>query len=708
MERLRDRNLTVNPAKCIFRAPKIMFFGFVISNDGIAADGVRIAAIRDARRPTNQSEVRSFLGLVNYCARLIPNLATIAEPLRRLTRGNQPWTWGHEQQLAFDRLRHVLTSNDVMAHFVTGAHTELRVDASPVGLGAVLTQTIDGISRPVAYASRTLSDVERRYSQTEREALAVVWGCEKYHIYLCGAEFVLHTDHKPLQFIYGPHGRPHARIERWALRLQQYRFRIQHMPGKTNPADVLSRLPIPGQAGGERSIAEEHISEILTSAIPRAMSKQDIALATKDDGELQKVIKNVQTNKWEKSDAFYKIRLELAVKDNVLLRGNRIVIPKTLRKRTLDIAHEAHQGIVRLKQALRTKVWWPNIDHEAEVLVRSCRPCQSEAPPPPSEPLHPSPMPPSPWHTVHMDLCGPLPTGETLLVVIDSATRWPEVEIIRSTTTRTIVSRLRRIFACHGYPTRVVTDNGPQFVSQEFKDFLRDAGIDHRRVTPYHPEANAAVERFNATLVSAIRKAREDGKDWKDALPTFLLTYRTTPHPATKSTPSRLMFNRDLRTKMPNIREPRVTIEFKKAAEEDDKYKDKMKTRAKSGNKSKSDINVGDHVVIRQPHINKFSTRYDTNPWIVIAKKGGSVKIQRGKYITMRYSSQMRKIPTPHYTRHKNAHDNDDELEFDNTPRENRDRDIGPNLHDREQSRCSQRQSRPPERLTYYRSGVIM
>ena len=116
-------------------------------------------------------------------------------------------------------------------------------------------------------------------------------------------------------------------------------------------------------------------------------------------------------------------------------------------------------------------------------------------------------------------------------------------------------------------PAKSVTDNGPQFVSQEFKDFLRDAGIDHRRVTPYHPEANAAVERFNSTLVSAIRKAMEDGKDWKDTLPTFLLTYRTTPHPATKSTPSRLMFNRDLRTKMSNIREPRVTIEFKKAAE---------------------------------------------------------------------------------------------------------------------------------------------
>ena len=167
LQRLRKKNLTLNPDKCIFRAQRIRFFGFVISKDGIAADNARVAAIKDARRPTNQMDVRSFLGLVNYCARLIPNLATTAEPLRKLTHGHQPRTWGPEQQRAFDELRHALTSEDVMAHFVTGAPTELRADASPVGLGAVLTQTINGITRPVAYASRTLSDVERRYSQTE-------------------------------------------------------------------------------------------------------------------------------------------------------------------------------------------------------------------------------------------------------------------------------------------------------------------------------------------------------------------------------------------------------------------------------------------------------------------------------------------------------------------------------------------------------------
>ncbi|KAK3752963.1 hypothetical protein QZH41_005120, partial [Actinostola sp. cb2023] len=116
-----------------------------------------------------------------------------------------------------------------MAHYDPAAETHLRVDASPVGLGAILLQCQDGVSRPVAYASRTLTDVERRYSQTEKEALAVVWGCEKFHLYLYGTEFTLFTDHKPLEVIYSPRAKPPARIERWVLRLQPYRFKICHM-----------------------------------------------------------------------------------------------------------------------------------------------------------------------------------------------------------------------------------------------------------------------------------------------------------------------------------------------------------------------------------------------------------------------------------------------------------------------------------------------
>ena len=253
LQRLCDRGLTLNKDKCLFSVPELVFFGFKISAAGLSPDDKKVEAIQNARAPTNVGEVRSFLGLVNYCARFIPNFATVSEPLRQLTRTGAKWVWGKPQQLAFNQLKDSLTSDCVMAHNNPEAETELRVDASPVGLGAILMQSHRQEVRPVAYASRTLTEVERRYSQTEREALAVVWGCEKFHLYLYGTQFKLYTDHKPLEFIYSPKAKPPPRIERWALRLQPYRFTVIHMPGKTNPADVLSRLPLGAQSPRERT-----------------------------------------------------------------------------------------------------------------------------------------------------------------------------------------------------------------------------------------------------------------------------------------------------------------------------------------------------------------------------------------------------------------------------------------------------------------------
>ena len=156
-------------------------------------------------------------------------------------------------------MKSMLTSDCLMSHFDPSAETQLKVDVSAFGLGAVLLQGSGDDVRPIAYTSRTLTDVERRYSQTEREALAVVWACERFHIYLFGQEFKLYTDHKALEVIYSPRSKPPPRIERWSLRLQPYRFTIHHMPGQHNPADVLSRMPMTNQPCRERDIAEEYV-----------------------------------------------------------------------------------------------------------------------------------------------------------------------------------------------------------------------------------------------------------------------------------------------------------------------------------------------------------------------------------------------------------------------------------------------------------------
>ena len=214
LERLKEKNLTLNAEKCRFHITQMVFMGLVLTNKGIGPAEDKVKAIVDAREPQSVSEVRSFLGLANYNARFIPDFATVAEPLRRLTKKGVHFEFGDEQRKAFNELKKRLSSAETLGYFDKDAKTLIIVEASPVGLGAILLQEQQGRKRVISYASKSLSDVERRYSQTEKEALAVVWACERFHVYLYGIEFELYTDHKPLETIYSSRSKRCARIER--------------------------------------------------------------------------------------------------------------------------------------------------------------------------------------------------------------------------------------------------------------------------------------------------------------------------------------------------------------------------------------------------------------------------------------------------------------------------------------------------------------
>lgn len=177
-------------------------------------------------------------------------------------------------------------------------------------------------------------------------------------------------------------------------------------------------------------------------------------------------------------------------------------MPKVFQKQTLELAHEGHQGVVCTKQRLREKVWWPGIDRDAEHRVRACNACQLVGLPPKPEPMVRTDLPSGPWEQVAIDLCGPFPTGESLLVITDYFSRWPEVVVVRKTTT--VLGHLDLIFARHGFPVSIVSDNGPQFVAAEFKDYMIEHGICHRRVTPYWPQANGQVERQNRAIQESV------------------------------------------------------------------------------------------------------------------------------------------------------------------------------------------------------------
>ena len=221
----------------------MVFMGLLLSKHGVGPTEEKVRAVAEASQPQTPSEVRSFLGVMGFSARFIPDFATTADPLRRLARKGEPFMWGEEQGKSFQKLKGQAASAPVLAYFDKDAHTGVIADASPVGLGAVLVQEKNGESRAICYVSRSLSQVERHYSQTEKKALALVWACERFHLYLYGLpKFDLVTDHEALKVIYSRKSKPSARIERWVLRLQPYNYQVCCVPSRKNIADALSRL----------------------------------------------------------------------------------------------------------------------------------------------------------------------------------------------------------------------------------------------------------------------------------------------------------------------------------------------------------------------------------------------------------------------------------------------------------------------------------
>lgn len=213
LNRLKEYNVELNEEKCIYEATQLTFLGHVLSSAGITATPSKVESIQNFRQPLNAEEARSFLGLVNFVGKFIPDLATITEPLRRLTKKDEPFVWQSEHQIAFDKIKQGLSDEQTLGYYNIHDRTQLYADASPVGLGAVLIQFNNtGDPRVITYASKSFSDTEKRYCQTEKEALALVWAVERFHFYLFGRTFELITDHKALEVIFSPNSKPCARI----------------------------------------------------------------------------------------------------------------------------------------------------------------------------------------------------------------------------------------------------------------------------------------------------------------------------------------------------------------------------------------------------------------------------------------------------------------------------------------------------------------
>ena len=312
----------------------------------------------------------------------------------------------------------------------------------------------------------------------------------------------------------------------------------------------------------------------------------------------------------------------------------------------LQLAHEGHQGITKVKH-LRQRVWWPGMDLQAERYVRDCLGCQIVGPKPPPEPLKMTDPPRQAWHTIHVDYCGPFPSGEYLFIAVDETSKYPEVHITHSSSAATAIKHLTQIFATHGIPEVITSDNVP-FGSSEFAEWCQQMGIKHHKITPLLPAANAQVERFNETLEKIIQISNVEGKNWRSELFVFLLNYRNTPHSSTGVSPASLMMNRHIRTKIPQLDLSRPSKVLQSACANDNLRKAKAKEYMDKRHKATpSNIRQGDQVLLLQKRANKLSTRYDPKPFTVISKKGVSVELARGQTRLFRNLPMVKKVNNP-------------------------------------------------------------
>ena len=459
---LLDAGITTQLIKCHFLQPMVTYMAHRIDKYGIHPTSDKVEAICNKPMPINVSQLRSLLGQINYYARFIPGLQGKCAPLHCLLQKGVKWEWTTNDSQIVSELNSKLSSNDTLVHFDVNKPLVLSCDACEYGVGAELAHSFpDGTLRPIAFASRTLSNAEKNYSSIDREALALVFGVLKFHQYLYGHKFILYTDHKPLQYIFGPTAdisRTAAnRLQQWAVSLSVYNYNIQYRPSHLNSsADALSRLPLATTTDAFEEADIQHIRSVMFEDL--LLTEKGLRRQTRNDKILQQVLQYVRHGWPEKRQLaseslipYFNKRDELSVDTNIIMWRDHAVIPESMRSLILSELHEGHPGIVGMQSLARYYVWWPRIDNDVEHCLKTCEPCQKNRPRLMEVPLFSWNVANGPWDRIHIDYAGPF-EGYMWLVVVDSFTKWIEIIPLTTATSLTMITALRVMYGRWGIP----------------------------------------------------------------------------------------------------------------------------------------------------------------------------------------------------------------------------------------------------------------
>ena len=584
-ERFQQAGLKLKPKKCRLFAREVEFLGHIVTPDGVHTDPKKTEAIQTWPQPRCVKDVRSFLGLCSYYRRFIFQFAEIAKPLHKLTEKGQQFQWTGDCTKSFEVLKQKLSEAPLLAHPDFSQPFILDTDASHTAIAAVLSQKTDGQEHVIAYGSRTLSKSERRYCVTRKEMLALIHFVKYFRHYLYGRQFLIRTDHSSLKWLLN-FKNPEGQVARWMETLASYDMKIEHRPGRLHQnADALSRRACK-QCGLDCDVPDR-VTEVALAIDSQEVSDTtststgltELRTAQTDDQDVMTVKKWVeQGSRPQHKDiagAGYFLKSlwgqfdRLEIRDNLLVRrwdvlGTNMVYwqaitPLSQRRNVLRYSHDikasGHLGIKKTLHRIRQRYYWPGLQRDVKIYVNGCETCARRKGP---NRTKKAPMQVTrsgyPMERIAVDILGELPLTENnnryILVVSDYFTKWTESYPIPNMEASTVAKvMVEQLISRFGVPAKIHSDQGRQFESNLFSEMCRLLQIVKTRTTPYHPESDGMVERFNRTLCEMLSAyVQENHRDWDQHLPFVMMAYRAAEHETTGLSPNMLMLGRETAT----------------------------------------------------------------------------------------------------------------------------------------------------------------
>uniref|UniRef100_A0A3B3HPV2 Gypsy retrotransposon integrase-like protein 1 n=1 Tax=Oryzias latipes TaxID=8090 RepID=A0A3B3HPV2_ORYLA len=519
LERLLENRLFVKAEKCEFHVSTVSFLGFIIEAGNIRPDPAKVSAVAEWETPSSRKQLQRFLGFANFYRRFIRNYSSLAAPLTRLTSINQPFIWSPEAQNAFETLKRMFVTAPILIQPDPRRQFIVEVDASDSGVGAVLSQREDttGKLKPCAFFSRKLSPAEQNYDVGNRELLAIKLALEEWRHWLEGAEhpFIVWTDHKNLAYLRTAK-RLNSRQARWCLFFDRFTFTITYRPGSRNvKPDALSRI---------FSAHDHH------EAVPIIPPTCVIGNLTWD------IETRVQQAQGEEPD-------------HPPPPANTLYVPSSLRSDVLVWGHASrvscHGGVQRTLNLIKRRFFWPSMEQDTREFVAACTVCarSKSSNSPPAGLLHPLPVAGRPWSHLALDFVTGLPPSQgntVILTVIDRFSKAVQFIPLPKLPTATEMADVlvHQVFRHHGIPTDIVSDRGPQFVSQVWRSFCSALGATVSLTSGYHPQSNGQAERANQELEAALRcLAAQNPSSWSKFLVWIEYAHNNHPSAATGMSP---------------------------------------------------------------------------------------------------------------------------------------------------------------------------